>query len=135
MQTWTDHELIAGPRDWMWDDGKIGPAGPPIETELGWLLIYHGVQKSDWSYRLGLMLLDFKKPVGEKVIYRSEKPILQPEEDYELHGTTSRVVFSCGQAVIGNRLLIYYGGADKVIGLATANLDQWLQYLKKECRH
>lgn len=119
MNSWIDHELIAEPRDNMWDDAKIGPAGPPIETELGWLLIYHGVRKSDWSYRLGLMLLDFDRPPGQKVLFRSEEPILEPREPYELQGITPNVVFSCGQAVIDDRLFVYYGGADKVVCVAT----------------
>ena len=128
LRTWTDHELIAGPREGMWDDAKIGPGGPPIEIEPSrWLLVYHGVKKSDWSYRLGLMLLDLKKPEGQKVICRPDDPILEPKEPYELEGVTPKAVFSTGQAVIGDRLFLYYGAADKVIGVATGSLSELLK--------
>jgi len=37
---------------------------------------------------------------------------------WEVNGYIPKVVFSCGQAEIGDRILVYYGGADTVIGVA-----------------
>jgi predicted GH43/DUF377 family glycosyl hydrolase len=112
-----------GPRLGRWDCVKVGAAGPPIELEEGWLLIYHGVD-SDKTYRLGAAMLDKERPM--KVIYRSEEPILEPYEDYERNGWVPNVVFSCGSVLIGDKLLVSYGGADTVIGVATFDLKEIL---------
>jgi len=121
LRRWHDIKAVMGPRREMWDCMKIGAAGPPIEIEEGWLLIYHGVDTRK-NYRLGAALLDKENP--ERVIYRSEEPILEPKEDYERFGFVPNVVFSCGSILLDNQLLIYYGGADTVIGIATFNLNE-----------
>lgn len=128
---WYDHKEILTPRSFRWDDAKVGVAGPPIELEEGWLLIYHGVEAKTWTYRLGCVLLDKDHP--EIVEARCDGPILEPVEDYELASDSSsvafsplggapNVVFSCGTAVVENKLVLYYGAADKVIGVAVGNL-------------
>ena len=128
---WYDHKEILKARPGYWDDAKVGVAGPPIELEEGWLLIYHGVEAKTWTYRLGCALLDKHDP--EIVHWRCDKPILEPVEDYECSsGTqntafsplsgTPNVVFSCGAVVVENKLVLYYGAADKVIGVAVGDL-------------
>jgi len=117
---WYDHKEILKTRRFHWDDAKVGVAGPPIELEEGWLLIYHGVEAQTWTYRLGCALLDRNHP--EIVLSRCDNPILEPSEDYELSGTVPNVVFSCGAIVVENKLVVYYGAADKVIGVATGEL-------------
>ncbi len=117
---WYDHKEILKTRPFHWDDAKVGVAGPPIELEEGWLLIYHGVEAKTWAYRLGCALLDRDHP--EIVLWRCDKPILEPAEDYELSGIVPNVVFSCGAVVLGNKLVLYYGAADKVIGVAVGDL-------------
>jgi predicted GH43/DUF377 family glycosyl hydrolase len=127
---WYDHKEVLMPRSFRWDDAKVGVAGPPIELEEGWLLLYHGVEAKTWTYRLGYALLDRDHP--EIVETRCNEPILEPTEDYELSSGSSNVafstagtpnvVFSCGTAVIDNKLVLYYGAADKAIGVAVGNL-------------
>ncbi len=128
---WYDHKEILKARPGYWDDAKVGVAGPPVELEDGWLLIYHGVEAKTWTYRLGCALLDKHHP--EIVHWRCDKPILEPVEDYEISNHSSNVafsfesgtpnvVFSCGTAVIENKLVLYYGGADKVICVAVGDL-------------
>ncbi len=117
LKHWFGHKKIAGPRPGMWDDAKIGAGPPPIKLKDCWLLIYHGVHKRDWSYSLGVMLIALDNP--EEILYRSDKPILRPEKDYELRGTSSKVVFSCGAVLVNTQLFVYYGAADKVIGVST----------------
>ena len=117
---WYDHEEIIKTRPFHWDDAKVGIAGPPIEFEQGWLLIYHGVEAETWTYRLGCALLDREHP--EVVLWRSDDPILEPAEDYECSGTAPNVVFSCGATIWEDKLALYYGAADSVIGLATSDL-------------
>jgi predicted GH43/DUF377 family glycosyl hydrolase len=105
---------------------KVGGNTPPIKTEHGWLTIYHGVGK-DKQYRLGAMLLDLEDP--SIVRYRTKHWIMQPEEDYEVNGPYKGVVFPCGNVVIDGTFFLYYGGADKYVGVATAPLDELLGYL------
>jgi predicted GH43/DUF377 family glycosyl hydrolase len=121
LRDWDDPRLVMSPRPESWDSVKIGAAGPPIELGSGWLLIYHGVD-GDRTYRLGAAIFDKDDP--ERVVFRSERPILEPDEDYERFGYVPNVVFSCGSVLVGNRLLISYGGADTVIGIATLDLNE-----------
>jgi hypothetical protein len=73
------------------------------------------------------MLLDLKDPA--RVLARSGKPILEPEAWYENEGWKAGVVYPCGAVVIKDRLLVYYGGADKVTCVASARLDALLDQL------
>jgi len=112
-----------------WDSAKIGIGGPPIKTKEGWLLIYHGISDYDREYRLGAMLLDLDNP--SIIISRPFRPILEPRERYEREGHVPNVVFTCGSVVMKNTLFVYYGCADKVIGVATADLDEFLGEITK----
>jgi predicted GH43/DUF377 family glycosyl hydrolase len=124
---WTDHRVIMRPRPGTWEAQKIGAAGPPVKTDHGWLLIYHGVDE-DHVYRLGAALLDLYDPTV--VLKRQEAPILEPEEEWERHGDVSNVVFSCGQVMRDDTLYVYYGGADTAIGVGTVDKEQVLVFLK-----
>ena len=112
---------VIGPRMNTWDSAKVGITSPPIKTKYGWLLLYHGVSKSHNTYRVGALLLDLKDPAI--VLARSSDPIFSPEEDYEKNGIVPNVVFPCGMVERGKKLFIYYGGADKVVGVATMKLS------------
>jgi len=125
---WIAGKLWIKPREGFWDSRKVGIAGPPLKTKEGWLLIYHGSSEKDRIYRLGAVILDEDDP--RKVLYRSKDPILEPEEDYELYGQVPNIVFSCGVARIRDKLLVYYGGADTVIGVASCNVEELVQGLK-----
>ena len=113
-----------------WDSRKIGIAAPPIKTNYGWVLIYHGLSEQDLKYRLGAMLLDLKNPT--QAIARLNYPILEPEEWYENEGLRSGTVFACGAVVIKDKLFVYYGGADKYVCVATTNFNALLEELKSK---
>lgn len=112
-----------------WDSDKIGIAGPPIYTKEGWVMIYHGRSRFDAHYRLGVALLDREDPAI--VLSRLENPIFEPKRNYEKIGNVNNVVFSCGHVILDGKLLVYYGGADKVVGVATCNFDDLLSELVK----
>jgi predicted GH43/DUF377 family glycosyl hydrolase len=106
----------------------IGPA--PIKTTAGWLILYHKMEQRDPDrYKLWAMLLDLKDPT--KVLYKSPSAILEPDEWYENEGYKWGVVYSCGAVVKDGTLFVYYGGADKVACVATIELDELLEDLKK----
>lgn len=122
-----EREGMISPRRESWDSAKIGIAGPPMKTEKGWLLIYHGVSSVDRNYRLGYMILDSEDPFH--VLYRSPYPILEPEYTYEKEGIVNNVVFSCGAALKDGKIFLYYGGADKVMAVATFPLEKLLSVI------
>ncbi len=129
-ERWLGGKILMSPRSES-DSRKIGIAGPPIETKDGWLLIYHGIARDkDNHYHLRAALLDLNDPT--RVIARTKNPIFEPETIYEKFGDVSNVVFSNGAVVIDDKLFIYYGGADKVIGVATIKMSELLEKLKAE---
>lgn len=123
---------IIGPRINSWDNLKVGIAAPPIKTKSGWLLLYHGVSGTHSTYRVGAILLDLDDPAI--VLARTTDPIFEPEEQYEKIGVVNNVVFPCGMAVQKGLLYIYYGGADKVVGVATMRLDILLKALTRNVK-
>lgn len=114
-------------RDGWWDSKKVGAAAPPIKTKSGWILLYHGIS-DDSVYRVGAVLLDLKNPT--KILGRTYYPILEPKTSYEKVGLVSNVVFPCGNVVLGKKIFVYYGGADRVIGVASMDIDDLLSLLK-----
>ena len=122
---WYDHREIIKARPGYWDDAKVGIAGPPIEIDKGWLLIYHGVEAKTWTYRLGYVILDKHDP--GRVLFRSREPLLEPEEEFEREGVAPNVVFSCGSVLRDRELIIYYGAADRCICVARVNLVDLLK--------
>jgi predicted GH43/DUF377 family glycosyl hydrolase len=111
-----------------WDNLMRGAGAPPIRTKYGWLVLYHAMDRRDPNrYKLGAMILDLKDPT--KVLFRSKRPILEPVEMYENQGFKSGVVYACGAVVKDNELFVYYGGADSVVCVATADFDKFLDDL------
>jgi predicted GH43/DUF377 family glycosyl hydrolase len=123
---WQNHRVIMQPVGDSWQQAKIGIAGTPEKTDLGWLLIYHAVDK-DMVYRLGAALLDLENPAI--VLKRLSEPILEPRETWELKGDVPNVVFSCGQVIRDGTLYVYYGGADRVMAVATCVVEDLLNAL------
>ncbi len=131
LKHWGDHRVLLPARKGAWwDANKVGLSPPPLKTDLGWLILYHGVKltASGSLYRLGLALLDLKNPA--RVVARSNEWIFAPQESYELYGDVDKVVFPCGWILADGELRLYYGGADRCIALATARLDEVLAWLK-----
>ena len=126
LVNWEGYKVVMTPRERLWDSVRIGAASPPFKTERGWLLIYHGTDERE-IYRLGMALFDLNDP--SLLLRRQEEPILEPEEEYELHGQHPNVVFSCGGCELENSYYIYYGGADFVTCVATVEKDVLLNSL------
>jgi predicted GH43/DUF377 family glycosyl hydrolase len=132
LKHWGDHHiLLRARRGAWWDANKIGLSPPPLLTDEGWLLLYHGVRStaSGAIYRLGLALLDPENPT--KVIYRSDEWVFEPEPDYERFGDVDKVVFPCGWVNVDGEARIYYGAADSRIAIATAKIADLLDWLKQ----
>lgn len=127
LKHFRDYEIIR-PK-FPWERRKVGTGPPPIKVDGGWLVIYHGVS-IERIYRTGAILLDLDEP--RKIIARAKTPILEPEMGFERKGVVPNVVFPDGAVIHDGKLLIYYGGADRVCCVASAPLDEFLDELKKE---
>jgi predicted GH43/DUF377 family glycosyl hydrolase len=134
LKHWGDHTLVLEPRygPW-WDANKIGLSPPLIETDQGWLMLYHGVKEtaSGSIYRVGLGLLDGRDP--RRCLCRSNEWIFNPDEAPERVGDVPNVAFPCGYTASddGDTLNLYYGAADTSIGLATGSIRAMLAWLER----
>ncbi len=122
LKHWEKHNIVM-PASGGWEHFKVGVNSPPLKTDKGWLVFYHGVDNNK-EYRIGYFITDLNDPM--KIIYKHKGPVLEPELDYELEGAVKNVVFSCGAEIIGDTVFMYYGGADTVIGVATCKLKDLL---------
>jgi len=134
LRHWGNHTMILMAREGAWWDAtKIGLSPPPIETEEGWLVIYHGVRSTPCGpiYRLGAALFDLDDP--RKCIRRGDRWIFGPERPYEREGDIANVVFPCGATIgpDGDTINLYYGGADTCIALARGSVRRILAWLKE----
>ena len=107
----------------------IGGGCPPVETDKGWLIIYHSVHDTPegYVYSACAALLDLNNPAKE--LSRLPYPLFKPEETWELKGVVNNVVFPTGTALFGNTLYIYYGAADKCIACASVSLKELINEL------
>lgn len=135
LEFWGRHRYMMGAVGGdisAWQSTKIGPGPVPIETDEGWLLIYHGVLTTcnGYVYRMGCALLDRDEPW--KVKKRSRDYILAPYEYYECVGDVPNVTFPCAALCDADtgRIAIYYGCADTVTGLAFTTVDRLMEYME-----
>jgi len=132
MQHWTEPEPLIRPQ-FKWEDNRIGASTPPVRTEHGWLLLYHGVENLHpptrrVCYRLGAAMLDLEDP--RRVVARCPQFIMEPTEYYERFGLyIPNVIFPTAAVVKDGLLHIYYGVCDTAIALATVALDDLVAHV------
>lgn len=124
---WEEPKLFATSKE-NWESKKLGGSTPPLKTDDGWLVIYHGVSGEDDIYRVGAMLLDLNNP--EKIIGRTKDYIMEPSEDYEMAGFYNGCTFPTGNVIVDDTLYVYYGGADRFCCVATCKLKELIDLLK-----
>ena len=127
FQNFQDH-IVMDPL-YEHESSYIGGGCPPIETEQGWLIIYHGVQETDNGrvYSACAALLDLNDPTKE--LARLPEVLFKPEHEWELFGEVNNVCFPTGAALFGETLFIYYGAADSYIGCASLKLKALIDEL------
>jgi predicted GH43/DUF377 family glycosyl hydrolase len=135
---------LVGPRPGTWRSSRVGSGAPPIATDIGWLLPFHGATSIEEGnvYSMGWCVLDLENP--EKVLYVSVAPALTPEAPYEIQlqpipqvdmanfMNGVRVVFPEGLVEVGDDLLVYYGSADVYVGGARVNKRALVEGIKNE---
>jgi predicted GH43/DUF377 family glycosyl hydrolase len=125
IRFWHDAEKLQVSRR-CWEIIQIGNCGSPIETEVGWLVLTHGVGPMR-TYAIGAMLLDLEDP--RRVIGQLPGPLLAPEPD-EREGYVPNVVYTCGGLAHDGQLILPYGFSDVGIRVATIPLDDLLSRLQ-----
>lgn len=121
-----------------WEKEKIGAGPPPLLTEKGWLLFYHGVgsfEKIKRGYFIGAALLDKENP--KRIISKTKEPIYIPSHGWELGFKSFKVdvpgvIFPTGLIRKGTKLYLYCGAGDKYISLLTCDLKELLNFLLKK---
>ncbi|MEI7777726.1 MAG: hypothetical protein WCI52_03910 [bacterium] len=130
IKSWSGARDTRDGRVGFWDNRVRGAGPPPIKTKEGWLLFYHAIDmREPTKYKLGAMILDLDDPT--KILYRTKSPLLVPDEAYENHGKPG-IVYACGALVKDDVLYVYYGGADKVVCVATAQFEEFLSDIMKD---
>jgi predicted GH43/DUF377 family glycosyl hydrolase len=135
LRNWGNHKLVLTARKggW-WDANKVGLSPPLIETDRGWLMLYHGVRQTAAGslYRLGVALFALDHP--ERCLARGASWLFGPEASYERAGDVGNVAFPCGYTVgdDGDSLRLYYGAADTSVAVASGSIRQLLAWLDRE---
>jgi beta-1,4-mannooligosaccharide/beta-1,4-mannosyl-N-acetylglucosamine phosphorylase len=139
LKYWGNSQLVLGCEKVAFCNDKIGPAAPPVKTSKGWLTVFHAVDvdasrgKNGWEaawrkrYTAGVMLLDLDDP--SRIVGRYEEPLIAPEAPYEVDGGFRNNVIFPGGIILedSGEVKIYYGAADTVECLATADVDDLLR--------
>lgn len=136
LRHWGEHHVLIHAREGaFWDAGKVGLGPPPLRTDAGWLIMYHGVKHTAAGaiYRVGTALLDLEDP--GRVLVRSDPWVFGPAEAYERTGDVPDVVFPTGWVLDddGDTLRIYYGAADTCVAVAWASLSELVEHLLGHC--
>ncbi len=134
MKYWGKHRLVMSAGNGAgWQSMKIGAGPIPIETDEGWLMLYHGVCNTcnGYVYSFGAALLDINEP--SKVLYRTGPYLLTPETPYETAGFVPNVCFPCATLVDAptGRIAIYYGAADTYTAIAFGTVDDIIKFTKE----
>jgi predicted GH43/DUF377 family glycosyl hydrolase len=125
LRYWPDPiPLAQEPR--LWNAVQGGNCGSPIETDVGWLVLTHGVGPMR-TYSLRACLLDLDDPT--RVIGELPRPLLSPQTG-ERDGYVPNVVYSCGATQHRGHLVIPFGISDASIGFATVPTDTILDELE-----
>ncbi len=112
-----------------WDSIIRGVGPVPLKIDEGWLTFYHAISENEpGKYKIGAMILDYKDPT--KILYKSNFPIIVPDKNYENEGYKGGIVYTCGAVIKNKDIILYYGGADTVVCVASCNLKNFIQQIK-----
>lgn len=123
------HSRHAQKKQEGWEKQLRSAATPPLLTRLGWLLFYHAHDEESHRYKLGAMILDRENP--SIVLHKASSPVLSPDAWYENEWKVG-IIYACGAVIKDGELLVYYGGGDRTVNVARADLDQFLLALSQE---
>lgn len=117
-----DKKIFLKPRKGFFDE-KLVEVGPPFIILKDKIIMIYNSSNRLKRYQPGYLILDRQDPT--KVLYRSKQSFMSPEEQFELYGKVNNVVFVSGLIKLKNKYLLYYGGADKCVGVAEINVKKF----------
>lgn len=126
LKHWEEPSTVIRPTENDWESLKIGAGAPPLKSEIGWLVFYHGVSK-DKKYSMGLAVLDMDDP--KKVLYRLPFSLISPDFAYEEEGVVDNVVFGTSIIEMVANYRLYYGAADDCIAAALIDKSSLIKTL------
>ena len=113
----------------VWDNIIRGVGPTPLKIDEGWLIFYHAISEKELGkYKIGAMILDYKDPT--KILYKTTFPVIEPDKKYENEGFKGGIVYTCGATIKDENLILYYGGADTVVCVASCNLKEFIKQIK-----
>jgi len=121
LYVWDDFKTLMEPL-YDWELVQLGNCGSPIRTQMGWLLLTHGVGVMR-TYAISAVLLDLNDP--STIVGRLTKPLLEAEGE-EREGYVPNVVYTCGAFLHNNILIIPYAMSDSSTGFVTIGLEELL---------
>lgn len=140
-------ETLLGPKEGSWRSSRVGAGAPPLRTDAGWLMPFHGATSIEEGnvYSMGWCVLDLERP--ETVRFVSDEPALSPVAAYEIEQqsipqvdmanfrTGVRVVFPQGLVQRGDDLIVYYGAADVSVAGARVGRDALITSIEYAIAH
>ncbi len=121
-------KIVFSTRKGKFDSELVEPGPPAMITGQGILFIYNSKNSpvfgdkniADGTYAAGQILLDGNDPF--KVLDRTDKWFLSPDQPFEITGQVNNVCFVEGLAFFKDKWLLYYGTADSKIAVAESEI-------------
>ena len=110
---------------------KVGGGAPPVLTDKGWLVLYHGVEPNEsvGIYRTFCAWLDADDP-SKITRHETNKPVLEANPEltapYKRQLYLTDIVFTTGVAELGDSYIVASGEADlacRITHMPTAMFD------------
>jgi predicted GH43/DUF377 family glycosyl hydrolase len=126
-----EHRLIAQP-ELVWEGNRIGASWPPLELDGDdWLLPYHGKQDDAVGYTQSFMIARQGAGGWPEIVHRCPERLMFARKPWELAGRfKTPCVFTCGGVMRGRELIMSYGAADTVAGMAWADFDELVGHVR-----
>lgn len=125
------HRLLAQ-SIFPWEGDRIGTSWTPILLENGeWLLPYHGKQDAKVGYTQSFMILEPGENGWLQVKHRCSERLMYAQRDWELQGRfPTPCLFTCGGIICNGTLIMSYGAADTVSGIARGDFGSLVNFIR-----
>jgi predicted GH43/DUF377 family glycosyl hydrolase len=126
------HRLLAKP-EFEWEANRIGASWVPLPlAEDAWLLPYHGKQDAIVGYTQSFIILRPGADGAPEVAHRCPDRLMAARQEWERAGRfQTPCVFTCGGLVRDRDLIMSYGAADAVAGVAWVDFQELVEHVRR----
>lgn len=126
-----EHRLLAR-GEFDWESNRIGASWVPVDLGRGeWLLPYHGKDPAA-GYTQSFMILREGEDGWPVVAHRCSERLMYARRGWELQGLfKTPCVFTCGGLLRDGRLIMSYGAADSVAGIAETDFAALVECVRR----